>query len=540
MKHLFVLCAAVVMTASAWAQFGYDVEFTENDFNNAGTVISKAGDCSWGQLLLKGITFGNALSVITDKQSECVIALAPGLPNKIYFTYWVTIGGTVNVYESTDHANWTNIWGKEVKTALSVSDSARLSNTTRYIKIEFNGKSTVTMSGIKVTEQKDLSVSATEVYFPHAMVDDAVATQTVTARWTNVVANVTCSDPAFTVSPASFGQKGVADQATPLVITFDHSIAGEHSDDIVIEGNGKKAVIHVEGTVSKYDQQLVWTDQAGEYAVTDNILLHAYTNHQQPIVYVSSDSAIAYVDNQGAIIPLCAGTVQITATQPGNYKFNAAEPITKEFTFTKADPIVAISAGNLVYGQKVSESRLEETAGKQAGTMQWVNVSPDSVPDAGSYTWQVLFTPENECKYNAVTRMVSLHIDKAQQTIVWDQTVSEVKVDEVIPIDAYATSGLPLTYAMTNCNIVIEENNLRGVEVGDVMVVAFQQGDKNFYPTSVATHVFTVLPNETPVPTDNSEVMSRVQENPEKYINNGHMYIKNRQHVYNVGGKTMR
>lgn len=541
MKHLFALYFAIVVAVSASAQFGYDVEFTKNDFNNAGTIISKTGDCSWGKvLLLDGITFGNALTVLTDKQNECVIALEPGLPDKIYFKYHVAIGGTINVYESTDHTNWTNIWGKEVKVDVSSNDSARLSNATRYIKLEFTGKSTMMLSNIKVTELKDLSVSATEVYFPHAMVDDEIATQIVTAHWTNVVANVACADSAFTVSPASFGQKGIADKTTPLVITFDHSVAGEHNSDIVIEGSGKKAVIHVEGTVSKYDQQLIWTDQAGEYSVTDNILLRASTNHQQPIAYISSDSTIAYVDNRGALIPLCAGTVQITATQSGNYKFNAAEPITKEFTFTKADPTVAISADNLVYGQKVSESKLTETTGKQAGTMQWVDISPDSVPDAGTYTWQVLFTPEDECKYNAVTRMVSLYIDKAQQAVVWEQAVSEVKVNENIPIDAYATSGLPLTHAMTNCNIAIEENSILGLDEGEVMVVAFQQGDKNFYPTSVAVHVFTVLPNEKPTPTDNVEKAMRVQENPNKYINNGHMYIKNRQHIYNAEGKTIR
>ena len=91
----------------------------------------------------------------------------------------------------------------------------------------------------------------------------------------------------------------------------------------------------------------------------DRVALNAFSSSNLEVVYESSDESIAYVAD-GEVVFACAGEVTLKATQPGNYKFNAAEPIEKTLTIVKADPMLGVTVDEITYGQALSEAVIKE------------------------------------------------------------------------------------------------------------------------------------------------------------------------------------
>ncbi len=505
MKKIILLLSAVVVSWMAYAQLPYEHTMTKEDFDTPTTVFSQAGEVTWnsiGTSALKGMYMGK-LVVIGDAQTHSAVVALPhdGIPDKVFFAYGAIGDASVlTVYESPDHENWTGVWTHQGK-ALSLTlprDSSVLKKNTRYLKFEYSGKAYGMFGEIKVTERVSIATSIDEYQFPTAMVDDLAANKNVTVTWTNIVANVTSTDPSFTVNPSTIGQKNLEDQKTTMVITFNHDVAGEHAADIVLSDGKHSATIHVTGTTKKYEQTLYWNQTIGDLMTVQTLQLNAYTNYSLPIEYHSSDSSIAYVNESGQLIPVCAGEVTITAYQPGNYKYEATEKISKSLRILKSDPIVALSVNNLVYGQPLSAATILVDS-KISGTTSWYQISKDSILDADKYDLQVLFSPDDSCAYNAIVKHVQLTVDKAVQTITWNQAVTTLKMSDTLALTATLTSGLDVTYAKTNNNVNIEGSKLIGISEGGVLLVAFHLGNKNYLPTTIVMKDFTVAGGVSPI-----------------------------------------
>lgn len=522
---------------SLFAQLAWDTEFTKDDFNNAQTVISKSDNVSWP--LTGGLQVGK-VSIFSDYSDECVIALPQtGLAEELHFAWHGASGGTVSVYQSVDHNNWTQIYTAEGNAAVTATDYVvPLAANTKYIKFAATGRLVVaTFRRISVVELKRLSASTDEWPFGSSMVDDAISTKNVTVNWTNIVAEVSSTDPHFSASLSSIGQKNLIDQSTVLTISYAHTEAGSHSGEIVIAGEGKEVRIAVSGTTNKYDQSLTWIQTLGEYLTTDQVTLNAFTSSGLEVVYESSDSTVAYVEN-GVVQIVCAGEVTLTATQPGNYKFNAATPIEKTLVVRKNDPMIGIHAEAITYGQPLSEAVLQETVGQVAGTLQWVDIKPDSVFNAGDYVLQVLFTPDNSCAYNNRTMPVALHVNKAAQTIVWEDQETALTVGENIASTAVLSSGLPITYAYTQCLLSIEEGMIEPENEGEVTVIAYHPGNENYLPTTVIMQTF-VIAAAPQVPTNTEQLTPEQRQQAVKYLHGGKVYLHYAGQVYDAEGKRL-
>ena len=84
----------------------------------------------------------------------------------------------------------------------------------------------------------------------------------------------------------------------------------------------------------KQAQWIVWDEELpATLEVGDNTLqLHAEASSWLTISYISSDSTVAYVDEENYVVALKAGEVTITAHQDGNDTYKAAEPVAKTLT----------------------------------------------------------------------------------------------------------------------------------------------------------------------------------------------------------------
>ena len=244
MKKILAIVASLMLCLGIHAQLAWDTEFTKNDFNNAQTVISRSDNVTWP--LTGGLQVGT-VSILSDWSDECVIALPQtGIAKELHFAWHGASGGTVSVYQSADHNNWSQIFTADGNAAVTASDEVvPLATTTRYLKFAATGRLVVaTFRRISVVELKELSASTDEWPFGSGMVDDADATKNVTVTWTNIVAEVSSTDPHFTASLNAIGQKNLIDQTTALTIRYSHAEAGQHSGEIVIAGEGKELAVY--------------------------------------------------------------------------------------------------------------------------------------------------------------------------------------------------------------------------------------------------------------------------------------------------------
>ncbi len=542
MNKYLSLIALLAVSVSLSAQLAWDTEFTKDDFNNAQTVISKTENVAFDNALLGlggGLKIGK-LVVIGTYEDECVIALNPvGIPETLTFAWQGGSTGSFSVYQSPDHNNWSLLLTKEGNTiSADTEESLPLATNTRYLKFYASAKTAVAFRKIKVSELKSLSANTDEWPFGSAMVDDADGVKSVTVSWTNIVAEISSTDPHFSASLTSVGQKNQINQSTQLNIIYSHTEAGQHSGQIVIAGEGREVRIAVSGETRKYDQTLTWIQTLGECLTTDRPLLNAFTSSGLPIVYESSDSTIAYVEN-GELKILCAGEVTLTATQPGNYKFNPAEPTAKTLTIRRADPMIAATVDDLTYGQPLSDAVVHETLGQVPGSFAWQNIATDSLLDAGDYALTLLFTPDDPCIYNTRTLQVPLHVNKAVQTILWEEQATDLTVGTPVPSTAVLSSGLPITYAYTECLLSIEDGIIMPENEGEVTVVAYHPGNNNYLPTTVIMTVFNIQAQpggETPL----EQLSAEQQRAASKFLHGGQVYMHYAGRVYDAQGRLIK
>ena len=108
------------------------------------------------------------------------------------------------------------------------------------------------------------------------------------------------------------------------------------------------------------------------------------------VVYLSSDSTIAYVENNQLVI-LSAGPVQIIAYQAGDERFNEASLAkTIEIQLTPSQIIEAPTATEMAIGAPLSMSQLQGGLANVEGTFAWQN--PDQIMNEGGFA-TVVFTP---------------------------------------------------------------------------------------------------------------------------------------------------
>ena len=371
------------------------------------------------------------------------------------------------------------------------------------------------------------------------MVDDPVATKNVTVSWTNIVASVTSTDPHFSASVETVGQKNLIDQKTTITLFYSHEEAGSHSGEIIISGEGREARIAVSGTTSKYDQTLSWPQTLTECIATDELSFNAYASSGLEVEYQTSDPAIAEVE--GNVLRIhSSGTVTITATQPGNYKYNAANSEQKTLVIHKADPAISLSVDDITYGQRLSEAVLHELIGTVPGTLTWLNIDADTLLNAGDYTLSLLFTPENTAIYNDATMSVALHVNKAVQTILWEEQETELTVGTPVLSTATLSSGMEITYAYTACLLSIEEGIITPENEGEVTVIAYHPGNENYLPTTVIMQTFTIQPSGDETPTALPQLSQEQLRSAAKFIHAGNVYVSFGGRIYDANGALLK
>ena len=338
MRKIFTLFSAIMLSLGAFAELNYGVTLTQNDFDNASTVVEKAEGQTivWdnGEARCGGTDRGAFSADAWNWDDKYfVVKLANGVPDQLtfqYIGYFATTQTNVSVKESVNGSDWTDLWNTTSNASSWTAVTQPLQPTTRYLRFCFHGNFSASFKDIKVTETIEMgTLSVESLNFGTVKVDDVPAALSFELGWTNLVASVVSSDAHFTVNPASFGEIGAFDQTATVSVGFLTNEAGTYSGTITVEGRGHSAQVAVSGVVEKHNQTITW-EPASSYNFNQAIPL-AMTTSGLNVTYEIANPSVLKFEN-GAFKPLYAGTTQVTAKQAGNYKYNAATPVVRTIT----------------------------------------------------------------------------------------------------------------------------------------------------------------------------------------------------------------
>lgn len=224
--------------------------------------------------------------------------------------------------------------------------------------------------------------------------------------------------------------------------------------------------------------------------------LDATSNSGLEVVYNSSNPSIASVSGNQVTIHM-AGTVSITASQPGDQLYLEAAPVARELIIEKANQEIIFStleekvaADNPFDLSAISNSGLPVSFSSSNTSVISISGKTATIVGGGEATitaWQ----PGNE-NYNAAPEVFQTQIvNKLSQSISFEALNERTWGDPSFSLEAVASSGLPVVFSVPDNPVAFligEHIIITGT--GSVLITASQSGNSVY---SVAPSITNLL-----------------------------------------------
>lgn len=251
--------------------------------------------------------------------------------------------------------------------------------------------------------------------------------------------------------------------------------------------------------VDKADFEIVFTiDPAVRKLGSSHFTLSAQVPSGVPVSYESSDPNTVFISGDIAILHR-AGTVNITASSPGNAQYNAPTPVTVQLTIEKADQTIFFELnGPYTYSYPTdpifasASSSLEVTLHVTDPAIAQIDGNTLTLLGAGT-TSIVAQQPGNE-NYNPATPVtLELVVLKGPQEILFASPSLILEPGQSIPLQASVISGLPLEFVSSDPTVFkIEGSTGTALSGGTAEIIVNQAGNSNWEPAPTATQIVHV------------------------------------------------
>ena len=314
----------------------------------------------------------------------------------------------------------------------------------KSVKVVTSARNGYYLTSLSYTKRKYCNISDNSLAFA-TYPNTVSATKTFTVSYANYPISVECSNPKFTVSLTEFGDCDEYDTKTISVYYTAGAAEGTDNGYIYIKDNTgvtlKTCTLNV--SISKVDQSITNHNIANTYNTTDLVTLTAETNsaaEEKHFTYSADPAGIASFDGNEMTFNQ-SGTIAITIREAGSDVYKPCSTTVANVVVNKVTPTLTLPTGtNVTYLQKLSTSTLN--GGKAtvtlrgventevAGSFAWTNGSAQTNGAAGNNSYEVTFTPTDGGMYNPATGMVTVMVDKANQTIEMNNGTVSVAVDK--------------------------------------------------------------------------------------------------------------
>lgn len=358
--------------------------------------------------------------------------------------------------------DWFTVYNKVVGTDDTQSGTIVLNETATKIRFATGETATNhTISNIRVPRKKYMRVDVENI--DKDVEANAIWQQTFTVSHSNIdLMSVSTKQGILSLSANTLG-KGCSDFGDDAFIASFTPKAKyvEYLDTIVIT-DGKAQPSTIEIPVRLYttglNQYIQNFELPAECITTTAVApFTATATSELEVIYLSSDSAVAYVENNQLVI-LAAGSVDITAYQAGDDKYNPASQ-TKTITIglTPVEILEAPTATEVKNGEALGMSKLFGGKATVEGSFAWTNAAL-VLEESGNY--EVTFTPVRDTYYATATTMVPVTVTE-QPTTYGEYNAQFCEGDSV----EFAGKWY---YQAASENILLEQKNSFG---GDSIVI---------------------------------------------------------------------
>jgi hypothetical protein len=308
--------------------------------------------------------------------------------------------------------------------------------------------------------------------------------------------------PTKTFEDADFDPGATASSGLPVTYTSSNinvatiiggrvRIVGAGSVNILAsqEGNAyysAASIVPRTLTISKADQTITFNSLSD--IVYDDIYLDpAITTSGLDIEYISDDIDVAEIVF-GKIHIVGAGTVNLTATQPGNDNYNPADEVTQSLTVTKKDQTITF---NVLPSAIIGDPDITLTAESSSGLQVIYSSSNTSVATivdgkihiVGVGSANIIASQPGDNRYYPALFTVTqpFSVENADQLITFNSLPSKTFGDADFTLTASASSGLPVSFSSDNPSVAtVTGNTVHIISAGTANITASQPGDGTY------------------------------------------------------------
>lgn len=227
-------------------------------------------------------------------------------------------------------------------------------------------------------------------------------------------------------------------------------------------------------------------------------------------------------DNETALTKQpTAATTAVLTSKAGSYPIKVSGGVAQNYEFDYVDGELTIMKRSLTvtspdyeraYGEENPEIQLSYAGFVNNETENVLTQKPTAVFEASKTsdvgTYNTLICGGEAANYYFVYKGGTLTITKADQTLTWEQDLSQIKVGSQIELNATASSGLDVTYLVPDNNFVSlykagTRTMLDCYGTGTLIIRAVQEGNKNYYSSERLSKTLTIVS-----PTGISDIVS--------------------------------
>jgi uncharacterized repeat protein (TIGR03803 family) len=212
-----------------------------------------------------------------------------------------------------------------------------------------------------------------------------------------------------------------------------------------------------------------------------------------PIVFGTSDPSVAVIQD-GQVVIVGAGVVDITADQQGNKNYLRAVTVTRTLTIQKATQGISfLSPSSATYGATPVNLNAVATSGLSITSFTSKYDSIASIENTtltinGAGTSTITAFQKGNQNYLPATATQTLVVNKANQVITFPAIPSQVFGSSPFTLNAVASSGLPVSYTSLRKTVaLVSGNTVLFQSIGTATIVASQSGNSNYLPASAVS-----------------------------------------------------
>lgn len=265
-----------------------------------------------------------------------------------------------------------------------------------------------------------------------------------------------------------------------VAFTYDGSAApptnaGSHAIVGVVQDANYEGSVSATLTIAKAGQKITFDAPVTATFGSADFSPGAEASSGLPAIYTSSDPKVAtVVENRIHIVG--PGSSTITASQPGDNNYIAAEPVKKELTVSKAKASVILTGLDQTYDGTAKRAGARTEPEGLGVTLTYDNKS-QAPSNAGAYT---IVGRIQDANYEGSAEGM-MTIVKAVQTIAFNVLPTRTYGEGPFALSSTVSSGLTATYESSNPDVaVVSGNKVRIVGAGTAVITAYQAGDTNY------------------------------------------------------------